>query len=198
MPETFDASVTQGRLHGILDAAEIGTPSAELSAAALRVLESRYLLRDKKGKVIETPRQLFSRVARAIAMADGKWWKGGRAALGGDSRDEVMDCAARRYFDLMATLRFLPNSPTLMNAGRPRGQLSACFVLPLEDDLGCVFGTLRDAAVIHKSGGGTGFSFGHLRPAGDFIGTSGGRSSGPVAFLKIFDAHNSDSDTPPH
>lgn len=175
---------TQGRLRGILDKGDFGAPGAELSAAALRVLESRYLKRDERGRLVESPRQMFERVARAVARAESKWWNQRKSGM---SRDEYVEQYAHSFYDLMATLRFLPNSPTLMNAGRPRGQLSACFVLPIDDDLGEVFTSLRNAAVIHKTGGGTGFTFGHLRPAGDFVSTSGGTASGPLAFLKIFD-----------
>src|SRR5690348_14567086 len=127
---------TQGRLSGILDKDDFGTPCAEISPAAIRVLESRYFLRDESGKIVESPRKLFERVARAIAGAESKWW---RARQRGPSRDEHVEQFARKFFDLMASLRFLPNSPMLMNAGRPKGQLSACFVLPIEDDLGRVF-----------------------------------------------------------
>ena len=173
---------TQGRFQNFLEQGDFGIPGAALSKAAVRVLEARYLRRDAKGALVETPRQLFERVARAVAQADSKWWRPGQK-----TREAYVQSYAEKYFALLATLRFLPNSPTLMNAGRPRGQLSACFVLPIEDDLGEVFNSLRHAAVIHKTGGGTGFSFGNLRPTGDRISTSGGTASGPLAFLRIFD-----------
>lgn len=175
---------TQGRLSGILDKNDFGAPGAELTPAALRVLESRYLFRDEKGALAETPRQMFTRVARAVAQAEIKWVKEG----GAEARARVVEEYGARFYELISSLRFLPNSPTLMNAGRPRGQLSACFVLPIEDDLGQVFESLRDSAVIHKTGGGTGFTFGHLRPKGDFISSSGGTAAGPLGFLRIFDA----------
>lgn len=173
------SSPSQGRLPGILQAGDTGTPIAELTPAALRVLESRYLLRDREGKVVETPHQLFQRVSRAIAEAERKWAKG--------NADSIVQETSRRFFDLLSGLRFLPNSPTLMNAGRPKGQLSACFVLPIEDSLEQVFTVLRDSVVIHKTGGGTGFNFSALRPVGDSISASGGRASGPISFLRIFD-----------
>lgn len=177
---------TQGRFRDFLEQGDFGIPAAALSKASVRVLEARYLRRDANGELIETPQQLFERVARAIAQAESKWWRSGLA--GSKSREAYIQSYAEKYYGLLATLRFLPNSPTLMNAGRPRGQLSACFVLPIEDDLGDVFNSLRHAAVIHKTGGGTGFSFGELRPLGDRISTSGGKASGPLAFLRIFDA----------
>lgn len=172
---------TQGRLEGILDQDDFGAPGAELSSAAIRVLESRYLLRDAKGTLIETPRQMFGRVSRAIASVEGVWAKDSDDAKGRMAR------AGRRFFELLSSLKFLPNSPTLMNAGKVGGQMSACFVLPIPDDLGAVFETLRMAMVVHKTGGGTGFSFGGLRAKGEIVSGSGGTASGPVAFLKIFD-----------
>jgi len=175
----------QGRLKGILDTFDLGRPCAPLSDAALRVLEARYLLRDAQGNITETPSALFSRVARCLAQVEAKWWKSGQRGF--KRREDRVEFYAERFFDLMSSLKFLPNSPTLMNAGKPRGQLSACFVLPLEDDLRRVFDTLRDSAIIHKTGGGTGFNFGQLRPKGDVIEGSGGTASGPMAFLKIFD-----------
>jgi len=148
-----------------------------LQPQALRVLEARYLLRDHKGALRETPDQLFHRVAEAVALAEKKW-------LG----DEGQAHWAKRFFHLMRGLYFLPNSPTLMNAGTSRGQLSACFVLPLEDSLDAIFSALHQAALIQQSGGGTGFNFSKLRPEGDLVQESGGVASGPVSFMKIFDA----------
>ncbi len=144
-----------------------------LSANALHVLERRYLLRDDAGAVKETPGELFRRVARAVAAAEPP-------AL----REE----AAGRFEARMAALEFLPNSPTLMNAGRPHGQLAACFVLPVEDDLAGIFDALKWAALIHQSGGGTGFSFSRLRPRGDVVRTTHGVASGPVSFMRVYDA----------
>ena len=143
---------------------------------AMHVLEARYLRRDGEGKIVETPEQLFERVAHAVAEAE---------LLHGSA------AAARfweeRFHRMMASLDFLPNSPTLMNAGTPLGQLSACFVLPIEDTMESIFGTLRDAALVQRTGGGTGFSFSRLRPAGDPVASTGGTSSGPVSFMRIYD-----------
>ncbi len=147
-----------------------------LSENARRVLEARYLRRDTLGKLSETPDQLFARVACAIAHAE--------LLLGNREQAALWE---QRFHTLLTGLDFLPNSPTLMNAGTPLGQLSACFVLPIEDSMESIFTTLRDMALIQRSGGGTGFSFGRLRPAGDVIASTGGTSSGPLSFLKIFD-----------
>jgi len=140
---------------------------------ALRVLERRYLLRDDRGAVVETPEQMFRRVARGVAEAEG----------GGDR-----SIWAERFEARMAALEFLPNSPTLMNAGRGHGQLAACFVLPVEDDLGSIFDALKWAALIHQSGGGTGFSFSRIRPRGDLVRTTHGVASGPLSFIRVYDA----------
>jgi ribonucleoside-diphosphate reductase alpha chain len=144
-----------------------------LSDNARAVLERRYLLRDEDGRLLETPEQLFRRVARAIAGAEPE---GARERW------------AERFEARMASLEFLPNSPTLMNAGRDRGQLAACFVLPVGDDLASIFDALKWAALIHQSGGGTGFAFSRLRPRGDLVRTTHGVASGPVSFIRVFDA----------
>jgi len=146
-----------------------------LSENARRVLERRYLKKDRKGKVIETPEQMFRRVAHHIARAEKKY---------GDE-DHVREIEGI-FYALMAESKFLPNSPTLMNAGRRLGQLAACFVLPVEDSMEGIFDALKNAALIHKSGGGTGFSFSRLRPKKSRVGTTGGVASGPVSFMKIF------------
>jgi ribonucleoside-diphosphate reductase alpha chain len=146
-----------------------------LSENARAVLERRYLKKDKKGIPTETPVQMFRRVARFIAEAETKFDGTLKAAE-----------AEELFYDLMADLKFFPNSPTLMNAGRELGQLAACFVLPVEDSLEGIFEALKNAAVIHKSGGGTGFSFSRLRPQNSMVGTTGGIASGPVSFMKIF------------
>ncbi len=144
-----------------------------LTDNALHVLERRYLLRDEGGTVIETPGEMFRRVARAVARAEPEAERGR---------------AAERFEARMASLEFLPNSPTLMNAGREHGQLAACFVLPVEDDLAGIFDALKWAALIHQSGGGTGFAFSRLRPRGDVVKTTHGVASGPVSFMRVYDA----------
>jgi ribonucleoside-diphosphate reductase alpha chain len=144
-----------------------------LSENARQVLARRYLLRDEAGRPIETPRQLFGRVARAVATAEQP-----------TERERWAEVFEAR----MVALQFLPNSPTLMNAGRPHGQLAACFVLPVEDDLGAIFDALKWAALIHQSGGGTGFAFSRLRPRGDLVKTTHGVASGPLSFIRVYDA----------
>ncbi|MFW9777342.1 MAG: vitamin B12-dependent ribonucleotide reductase [Candidatus Heimdallarchaeota archaeon] len=145
------------------------TPNAKI------VLEKRYLLQNERGEIIETPGQLFRRVARAIAAMEAQY--GGNPA---ESEEQ--------FYDMMARLEFLPNSPTLMNAGTSINQLSACFVLPVEDDMDSIFNAIKNAAIIHKSGGGTGFSFSRLRPANDKVQTTGGVASGPISFMTVFNS----------
>lgn len=149
-----------------------------LTETALRILENRYLLKDPNGKIKETPEEMFRRVARAIAEVEYDY---------GASKGEVEELE-EKFYELMVSFRFLPNSPTLMNAGTPMGQLSACFVLPVEDSMEGIFETLKNAAIIHKTGGGTGFSFSRLRPKGDIVRSTGGVASGPVSFMKVFNA----------
>jgi ribonucleoside-diphosphate reductase alpha chain len=153
-----------------------------LSANARTVLEKRYLVKDKSGKPVETPEDMFWRVATVVAEADRRY---------GASEQEVYDTAVQ-FYELMTQRRFEPNSPTLMNAGRPLGQLSACFVLPVGDALSNgtdgIYDTLKSMALIHQSGGGTGFSFSRLRPSGSMVRSTTGVASGPVSFMKLYDA----------
>jgi ribonucleoside-diphosphate reductase alpha chain len=146
-----------------------------LAKNAVTVLERRYLVKDDSGQVVETPDEMFHRVAQNLAEAEGRY--GGDVAAWED-----------RFYRLMRSLVFLPNSPTLMNAGRPLQQLSACFVLPVEDDLSAIFATIRHQAIIHQTGGGTGFAFSRLRPKNDLVMTTKGKASGPVSFMQVFDA----------
>ena len=147
-----------------------------LSENAFAVLRSRYLVKNNQGKCLETPAELFSRVAALVAAAEAKY---------GAARSEIKRWH-KRFYDLMASLKFLPNSPALMNANRPGGMLSACFVLPIEDSIEGIFETIKQTALIQKAGGGTGFSFDNLRPTGDRVASSGGTTSGPISFWRVF------------
>lgn len=147
----------------------------KLSVNAIEVLKKRYLQRDERGDIIETPGGLFSRVATYVSKAEAK-------------HGEDADLYRQRFLAMMKDLLFLPNSPTLMNAGLELGQLSACFVLPVEDSLEGIFDTLKHMALIHQSGGGTGFSFSKIRPKNDVVRSTGGVASGPVSFMSIYDA----------
>jgi ribonucleoside-diphosphate reductase alpha chain len=147
----------------------------KLTFNAISILERRYLLKNEKGRVIETPSQMFHRIAKAVVAAEAKH----------DPKKAVQ--IQNEFYEIMAKLEFLPNSPTIMNAGTRIGQLSACYVLPVPDSIYGIFNTVRDMAIIHQSGGGTGFSFSQLRPRGDFVGSTGGVASGPLSFMRVFD-----------
>ena len=153
------------------------TDDLKLPLNSLQVLEKRYLLKDENGKTIETPSQLFRRVARHLASNEYNY-----------GADEAM---VRHYenafFEVMTDFEFLPNSPTLMNAGTELGQLAACFILPVKDDIEQIFESVKHQAIIHKTGGGTGFCFSYLRPKGDFVKSTAGIASGPISFMSAFD-----------
>jgi ribonucleoside-diphosphate reductase alpha chain len=153
---------------------KLGIIEPKLTVNAMEVLNQRYLLKDEKERIIETPAEMFTRIARAMAAVDKKY---------GQNPKESQTI----FYDMMTRLEFVPNSPTLFNAGTPLGQLSACFVLPVEDSLEGIFGSVRNMAIIEKSGGGVGFDFSHLRPKGDIVKSTKGVASGPVSFMRVFD-----------
>ncbi|MEI6808332.1 MAG: vitamin B12-dependent ribonucleotide reductase [bacterium] len=162
---------------GVVEGIETGKrKKVEISRNGLTVLSARYLKKDKNGKPCETPEDLVLRVATAVSAAEKAY------GLSDSAVQEVCDA----FYEMMATGEFMPNSPTLMNAGRRMAMLSACFVLPVEDSIDGIFASIRNTALIQKAGGGTGFDFSSLRPEGDMVSSSGGTTSGPLSFLKVF------------
>ena len=150
----------------------------KLPINTLIVLAARYLLKDENGKIAESPMQMFRRVSRAISYSEKNYNKS----------DKEVEEIENMFYDAMVNFRFMPNSPTLMNAGTKLGQLSACFVLPVGDSIPEIFDSVKNAALIHQSGGGTGFAFSRLRPTNDIVRSTGGVASGPISFMKVFDS----------
>ncbi len=173
---TFE--VVKGERQRVSGPAYVDDSAIQLSENSLKVLERRYLRRDIDGSLLETPAGMFYRIARHIAAVE-------------EEHDGDVEATTKTFYDLLTDLRFFPNSPTFTGAGTPLGQLAACFVLPIEDDMGRssdgIFSTLRVAALIQQTGGGNGFSFSRLRPQKDIVHTSAGRATGPVGFLRVYD-----------
>jgi ribonucleoside-diphosphate reductase alpha chain len=153
-----------------------GKTELQFSENALKVIKKRYVIKDENFQPLETPEEMLRRVARVIAESD---------KLYGATNEQAKE-TENEFFRMMASLEFLPNSPTFTGAGTKLGQLSACFVLPVEDDMTEILRTQMNMGLIHKSGGGTGFSFSRLRPKNDVVGTTGGVSCGPIGFMQMF------------
>ncbi len=181
-PEVAKAYILYRNKHAEIRAfrTSLGIPHDDLKVPinSLIILAARYLLKNADGKIIESPKQLFQRVARAISSAESKFGKG----------ETEVSRIEQEFYDAMTSFKFMPNSPTLMNAGTKDGQLSACFVIPVGDSIEEIFDAIKWQAMIHKTGGGTGFAFSRLRPSNDFVRSTSGVASGPVSFMKIFDA----------
>ena len=181
-PGGTDAVSIRRRIRDAMAAAGIAESynerTGELTDNARVVLQRRYLSKDREGTVLEDPDGMFRRVAHNLSQSDLEY----------GATDAERQATEDAFYTVMRRLEFLPNSPTLMNAGRELQQLSACFVLPVEDSLDSIFTKVKQTALIHKSGGGTGFAFSRLRPEGDVVGSTGGVASGPVSFINAFDA----------